>query len=66
MSIYDNTPVKKILQYLPTGNNSLDRQLIAIFNKYSDSNNMMSIILELSILSALYPKEMAKINSHIM
>ena len=60
MSINDNTPIGNMFKKLPTGNIELDRQLIAIFNKYNDTKNM-SILLELSILAALYPNDMNKI-----
>ena len=54
----NDNPVSRVFKLIPTGNKSLDRDLIRVFNKYQNdtSNNSISIILELSILSALYPE----------
>ena len=54
MSLLNKISVESILNKIPTGNPILDKKIVDIIDKHKDDDNTLSLIIDLSILSALY------------
>ena len=54
MQLLNKISVEPILNKIPTGNPILDKKIVDIIDMHKDDNNTLSMIIELSILSALY------------